>query len=418
MGDVYIIGIYATPVGKYLDVGFKELTRRAYMGALKDAGMENGNDIQFCYYSNTGGFLFDQYFLQGQVFTIPLKNEGLLPARVPVVNVEGGCASASVAVHNAWKDILSGQSNVVIAIGIEKLNHPDGLAVTLNGIAKTEDCEGREEWRSLLKNAAEAADTEIKFGPDRSIAMDFYALLAKEHMKKYGTTQEHIAHAASKNHKNSLGNPRAQYHFDLSVEDVMKDRVISWPLTRSMCSPIGDAAAAVILCSEDYFKSLPQHVRDRAVKIRASVFAGGVFLRQSQEDRASAAAAARAYKMAGVRPCDIDVIELHDATSIAEILIIEDLQLCRPGQGGGFTASGATKINGEVAVNASGGLVSRGHPVGATGIIMLNELALQLRGEAGANQVKDVELALQENGGGFVGMDVAVCSVMVLERAG
>ncbi|MBI5605000.1 MAG: thiolase family protein [Deltaproteobacteria bacterium] len=417
MRDVYIIGIYGTPVRKYMDIGFKELTRRAFMGAIEDAGMENGEDIQLCYFSNTGAFTFNQYYLQGQAFTIPLKNEGLLQARVPIFNVEGGCASGSIAVHNAWKDILSGQSEVTMAIGIEKMYHPDGIGVTLDAVAKAEDNEGSAEWRDLLQKAARAADSDIRFGPDRSIAMDFYALLAKEHMKKYGTTQTHIAHAASKNHKNSLNNPRAQYHFDMTVEDVLKDRMVSWPLTRAMCAPIGDAAAAAILCSGDYLRSIPSGVRERAVKIRASAFAGGVFHRQSLDDRASAAAAARAYQMAGIKPSDIDVVELHDATSIAEILIVEDLQLCRPGQGGPFTASGATRIDGDVAVNTSGGLVSRGHPVGATGIMMLNELSLQLRGEAGANQVKDVELALQENGGGFVGMDVAVCSVMILERA-
>ena len=420
MKNVYIIGIYATPAGKYVALSYKELTKRAYMGALQDAGMENGKDIQVCYYANTMSFLYEQYILQGQSFMLPLKNEGLLPQRVPIFNVEGGCATASIAVHSAWKDILSGQSDVTMAIGVEKMTHPKGkeqmAAIPGAGKAGT-DVEGWPEWKDLLINTAHDLGYEFLFGPSRNQNMDFYALLGREHMKKYGTTQEHFAHAASKNHKNSLGNPRSQYHFDMSVQDVLNDREISWPLTRSMCAPTGDAGAAAILCSEDYFKSLPKSVRERAVKIRASAMAGGAFKRQSQDDRASAAAISRAYEMAGVKPSDIDVVELHDATSVAEILIVEDLQLCKPGQGGPYTASGATKINGDVAVNASGGLVSRGHPIGATGIMMLNELAIQLRGEAGQIQVRDVELAIAENGGGLVGLDVAVCSVIILERA-
>jgi len=418
--NVYIIGIFAAPAGKYVDLSYKELTKRAYLGALRDAGMESGKDIQVCYYANTMSFLYEQYVLQGQSFMLPLKNEGLLPQRVPIFNVEGGCATASIAVHSAWKDILSGQSDVTMAIGVEKMTHPKGkeqmAAIPGAGKAGT-DVEGWPEWKDLLINTAHDLGYEFLFGPGRNVAMDFYAMLGREHMKKYGTTQEHFAHAASKNHKNSLGNPRSQYHFDMSVEDVLNDREISWPLTRSMCAPIGDAGAAAILSSEDYFKALPKSVRERAVKIRASAMTGGVFKRQSQDDRASAVAISRAYEMAGVKPSDIDVVELHDATSVAEILIVEDLQLCKPGQGGPYTASGATKINGDVAVNASGGLVSRGHPIGATGIMMLNELAIQLRGEAGQNQVKDVELALAENGGGVVGLDVAVCSVIILERA-
>jgi acetyl-CoA acetyltransferase len=255
------------------------------------------------------------------------------------------------------------------------------------------------------------------FSPERSIAMDFYALLAREHMNKYGTTQRHIASAASKNHRNGVTNPRSQYHFDMSVEDVLADREVSFPLTRSMCAPIGDGAAAAVLCSEKYLRSLPIAVQDRAIRIRASVFTGGSFRRLHQDDRASASAATEAYAMANIGPGDVDVVELHDATSMAELLIVEDLQLCKPGQSGPYTASGATEINGEVAVNPSGGLVARGHPIGATGIMMLNELAMQLRGEAGPNQVKNAGLAVQENGGGLIGLDVAVCSVMVLERA-
>jgi acetyl-CoA acetyltransferase len=142
---------------------------------------------------------------------------------------------------------------------------------------------------------------------------------------------------------------------------------------------------------------------------------GGVFHRQHQEDRVEKSVAKQAYKAAGISPKDVDLVELHDATSFAEVHVIEDLQLCKPGQGGAYTAEGATKIDGEVAVNPSGGLVARGHPIGATGIMMINELAIQLRGEAGVNQVKDARIALQENGGGLIGLDKAICAVTILE---
>jgi acetyl-CoA acetyltransferase len=418
MNDVYIIGIYSTPIGKYIDRGYRDLVRAAYMGALGDANMENGDAIDVCYFSNYMADFHGQNMCRGNNFCIPLIAEGLMRRNMPIFNVENGCASASVAVQQGWKDILSGQSEVVVAIGAEKMYHPEKTnQETLTHMARAEPREGYEDWVALLKSAAEEIGESFEFGPGRSVAMDFYALLAKEHMRQYGTTQEHIAHAAAKNHQNSRNNPRSQYHFDMSVADVMADREVSFPLTRAMCAPIGDAAAATVLCSGEHLKTLPVSVQERAIKIRAAAMAGGVFLRRDTGDRVMKVAASRAYSMAGLTAKDIDLVELHDATSFAEIHLIEDLQLCPEGMGGFYTAEGATAIDGEVAVNPSGGLVARGHPIGATGITMLNELAIQLRGEAGVNQVKDARIALQENGGGLIGMDNAVCSVMILEGA-
>lgn len=415
MSNVFILGIYAIPSRNYSDTSFKSLTRSALVGALNDAGMKNGEDIDFCYFSNFMADFWGQHAVRGQAFMSGLQAEGLIPKRMPIFNLEGGCASASLAVHSAWKDILSGQSQVALAIGVEKMCDPARPGQATAWLGKSEDVEGRDEWRALLNAAASKIGEKVEFGDGHSFVMDFYALLAKEHMKKYGTTQEQIAYAASKNHRNSLTNPRAFYHFDMSVTDVLNDREISWPLTRSMCSPVTDGAAAAILCSEEYLRKQPETVQRRAIKIRASAMAGGVVNRDHQDDRSTVVAASRAYRMAGVSPEQIDVVELHDASSFAEIHLVEDLQLCPPGEGGKFTASGATEIGGKVAVNPSGGLVARGHPIGATGLVMLNELAIQLRGEAGANQVKHAKLALQENGGGLIGLDFALCSVMILE---
>ena len=416
MEQVYILGIYGTPSGNYYDTTFKELVRSAYMGAINDCGMENGHDIEFCYFSNFMADFWGQNMLRGNNFMSRLPVEGVFPARVPIFNLEGGCASASLAFHSAFKDVASGQSEMALAIGVEKMCDPTRPGQAAQWLSKCEDVEGLDEWHAILKQAADKVGSSCEFGPDRSLAMDFYALLAKEHMAAYGTTARQIACAASKNHKNSLTNPRATYHYDMSVDDVLNDRMVTAPLTRSMCAPITDGAAAAVLCSEAYLRRMPGDVRQRAIRIRASAMAGGVLYRQHQDDRTPAEAARRAYRLAGLTPADIDVVELHDASSFAEIHLLEDLKFCPQGQGGPFTEAGHTAMGGRIPVNPSGGLVARGHPIGATGLMMLNELALQLRGEAGPNQVKDAKIAMQENGGGLIGLDVALCSVAILER--
>ena len=195
----------------------------------------------------------------------------------------------------------------------------------------------------------------------------------------------------------------------------MEDRLISWPLTRSMCAPIGDGAAAALLCSDEFLKELPSSVQSRAVKIRASTLTSGK-VRDYDEPSLSKVAADRAYAMAGVKPSDVDVAEVHDATSFCEIYQAEMLGFCPVGEGGPFVESGATSLGGQIPINTSGGLVSKGHPIGATGLSMIYELVNQLRGNAGPRQVKGARLALQENGGGLASLEEAVCSVVILEK--
>jgi acetyl-CoA acyltransferase len=245
--------------------------------------------------------------------------------------------------------------------------------------------------------------------------MDIYALWAKTHMKRYGTSERQIAHAAAKNHTNSVGNPRAQYRFAMDDDAVLADRMVVEPLTRAMCAPIGDAAAAALVCSSGFLRSLPEPARSRAVRVRGHAVAAGRMESSWEDERAAGRASRLAYAMAGLGPRDLDIVELHDATSFAEIHTVEDLGLCARGQGGPFTASGATERGGDIPVNPSGGLVSRGHPIGATGLIMLNELCLQLRGEAGEIQVPNARVGLAENGGGLIGNDFAACAVTILE---
>jgi len=417
MTDAYIIGSFSTRFQKWPDKSFKDLTREAYLGALADAGMENGDDIEFGWFGNCGMWLHnDQGSIRGQVCFTPLVNEGLFPARVPMVNVEGACATASMALHGAWKDILSGQTDVSIALGVEKIwipGEPEKIQRSFNAGIDNFD---PEEWQAYYRNAGEEAGKPFETGADRTVFMDTYAMQACYHMKKHGTTQRQIAAGAAKNHNYGALNPNAQYQFPMTVDQVMEDRPVSFPLTRSMCSPIGDGAAAAVVVSEDYYKGLPQAVKDRAVKIRANALSGGRY-KKLDEPSLSMTAAQKAYAHAGLKPADVQVAEVHDATSFCEVLQVEMMGFCDIGEGGRFIEAGETGPGGKVPVNTSGGLVSKGHPVGATGLSMIYELATQLRGEAGDRQVPDARIALAENGGGVIGFEEAACSVTILERA-
>ncbi len=417
MQDTYIIGAFSTPFEKMPEASFKDLTRDAYLGVLEDVGADVAQDIEQAWFGNCGMGTFGQGCIRGQVCFTPLVKEGLFPERVPVVNVEGACATASMAFHGAWKDILSGQSELSLAIGVEKTfvpNDPEKIQEIFDaGIDQFDP----DQWRDYYAAAGERADKP--FDPDNgngTVFMDTYAMQAAYHMKKYGTTQEQIAYGSSKNHHHGSLNPKAQYRFEVSVEKVMEDRPISYPLTRSMCAPIGDGAAAALICSQAYLAKLPQEVQDRAIKIRASVLTGGKY-RDLDEPGLSSVAAKKAYAQSGLTPDDIDIAEVHDATSFCEIYQCEMLGFCEEGKGGEYVASGATALGGARPINLSGGLVSKGHPVGATGLSMIDELTQQLRGEAGARQADNPRIALAENGGGVMGFDEAACSVIILEAS-
>lgn len=415
----YILGIGTTPIGRQPERSFTDLVREAVTNVLADSKVDPELLTQI-WFSNYMMDFWGQRACRGQEVVTPLAQEGLLPAGLPIINLEAGCASASVAFHEAWKHVLAGQDEVAIAIGTEKMNDPSRpTAEALEWIGSAAgNLDPSGYWAPYEELAAELGTT-FSVAKGGSFAMDCYALWAKEHMNAYGTTAEQIAASAAKNHTNAVDNPRAQYRFPLTIEQVLEDRMISDPLTRAMCAPTGDAAAAVIVCSESYLERQPSDVQERAVRIGGHALTGGrrgVRLTSGDENRAPVKASRKAYKMAGVGPQDLDLVELHDATSFAEIHLVEDFGLCEPGKGGPFTASGESARDGRIPVNPSGGLVSRGHPIGATGIFMLNEAVLQLRGEAGAIQLDNPRTALVENGGGIVGHDVAVCSVTILER--
>ena len=416
MSDVYLIGAFSSVFSKRSDDSVKDLTREAYRGVLSDAGLIDSNDIESCWFGNCGMWVEEQGSIRGQVCLTPLVREGLFPERVPVINVEGGCATASLALNGAWKDIAAGTVDMVLALGVEKTFYPNNPAQSVRLFEGGIDQYDKSEWQEYYVAAGKTVGKRFEPGSDRSIFMDTYAMQACHHMQRYGTTQAQIAAAAAKNHCHGALNPRAQYRFEMTVEDVLADREVSWPLTRAMCAPIGDGAAGALLVSARRLRDLPSAVRERAVRVVATSLSGGKY-RALEEPSLSRFAAQKAYRQAGLDPAAIDVAEVHDATSFCEIYQAEMLGFCDEGQGGVFIESGATRLDGVLPINTSGGLVSKGHPVGATGLSMIAELAEQLRGEAGERQVLGAHTALAENGGGVVGFDEAACSVVILQRA-
>lgn len=417
MDEVFIIGVSCTPFGKQPTSSFKDLTRQAYLSVLADAGLPDGDRIGQAWFGNCGMGSFGQRNIRGQVCFTPLVREGLFPARVPMINVEGGCATASMALHGAWKDILCGDVGMSLAIGVEKTFFEGDAARTLEIFEGGIDQLDPQDWRDYYRDAGERSGKP--FAPEASggtLFMDTYAMQAAWHMRHHGTTREQIAFGASKNHAMGARNPLAQYRFELTPQQVLEDREVSWPLTRAMCSPIGDGAAAALLCSARVLAELPAAVRERAVRVRASALSGGKY-RALDEPGLSQTAAHKAYAAAGIGPGDVDVAEVHDATSFCEIYQTEMLGFCDIGQGGPLVGSGATALGGRIPINLSGGLVSKGHPVGATGLSMIYELVAQLRGECGERQVAGADIALAENGGGVIGFDEAACAVTVLQRS-
>lgn len=409
--NVYIIGSAMIKFGKYLERSIKDLTGEALDLVLKDCGLEK-KDIEAAWFSNTGWGMSDfQHCIRGQV---ALSANGL--DKIPMTNVENACASASTALNGAWTAVKAGLYDCVLTIGAEKVYNNDRAQMMKGFMAGTDV----EFTTKLIEALKQQAREQAKAGEDKaekpekkkghSVFMDFYAYGAREHIKTYGTTQRQLAVIAAKAHNNSTLNPLAQYTFPQTVEEVLADYEVAWPLTRAMCSPVGDGAAAAVLCSEKFLKTLSGM---RPVRIRASVLRSGSW----QENDISLRAGKAAYEMAGLGPGDIQVAEVHDATAFGELHQTEQLGFCAVGEGGPFAESGATALNGKLPVNPSGGLISRGHPVGASGLAQIYELVTQLRKEAGKRQVGNTpRIALAENGGGTIGTGEAAMCIHILEK--
>ena len=419
-----MIGVGHIKFGKNYDKTIKSMTGESLGLALKDCELQK-KDIQAAWFSNSGwGGAEFQHCIRGQV---ALSANGL--DKIPIINVENACASGSTAFHSAWIAIKAGLYDCVLAIGTEKMYYqktPLGSPIKIKGIsgAMSGFISGTDVERTLKtidmmkkqiqKGNEEAAKKSGKEGTAKekphSVFMDFYAMGARQHMKTHGTTQKQIAIIAAKNHNNSTMNPLAQYTFPQTVEQVMEDYVVAYPLTRAMCAPIGDGSAAAILCSDSYLEKNLQ-LKERSVLAKGSILRSGSWKKDTICERAANAA----FEMTGLKREDIDVAEVHDATAYAELNTIELLGFCPIGKGGPFVESGATQLDGKIPVNPSGGLLARGHPIGASGLAQMYELVTQLRGEAGKRQVKDVKIALAHNGGGTIGTGEAALCIHILE---
>lgn len=412
MTPIYVVGVGMTRFGRHLDKDIKQLTRDAVGEAVSDAGCAR-RDIEVAFFGNSvQGYMEGQLFVRGQIALLPDGFEG-----IPIHNVENACATASTAFHLAVAQLRAGMADVALAVGVEKMystDKPKMLSVFDSGW----DIQTADANAEMLLRLGEGVDVPDGTTSERpySVFMDVYAAFGRQLMARYGITQRQVAAVSSKNHGHSVHNDRAQYRNAMSIDEVLRAPPITYPLTVPMCAPISDGAAALVLCTEPGRKKLAIGLK-RAVLVRATIMRSAT--RRDGHDlehHISRRAADAAYEASGVSPSDMSLAEVHDATAIGELIQSENLRLCPEGASGAFAESGATTIGGSIPINPSGGLESKGHPIGATGIGQIFELVQQLRHEAGPRQVADARFAIQENGGGLWGVEEAAAHVSILEK--
>lgn len=412
MTDIYIAGIAMTVFGRHPDRSLEDLAGEALGGALKDAGCQVG-DIEGAYYAGiTNGPLQGQYAIPGQVVLSRLGVEG-----VPVYNIDNGCAAGSSAFALAVQSLKAGSADVALAIGAEKMNVADKLMVLKLMEAGWDVGRADENYARLITMGEGVVPPEgSESDKPYSKFMAIYAALCRNHMAKYGTTQRQLAAVSAKNHQHSVHNPFSQFRKPFSIEEVLASPPITYPLTLPMCAPVSDGSAAAIVCTEEGLKRIGAD-RSRCIKVVASVVRSASSRTIDQpEQNLARLAANKAYDMAGLGPKDMDVAEVHDAAAMGEILQVENLGFVGIGEGGPAAERGDFTLGGRIPVNTSGGLESKGHPLGATGIGQLFELVTQLRGEAGERQVEGARHAIQENGGGMIGVEEAAVAVHILSK--
>lgn len=409
--NAIIAGAGMTAFGKFPNITLNDLAGEAIKAALADAGL-NLDDIQAAYMGNAAaGTITGQVCIPGEVV---LRSMGL--GGIPVINIENACATASTALNQAAAMVTAGLYDVVLAVGYEKLVHED-KAKTFSVFSGAVDVNDMARLNALIdqKMAAVGMRPDPATAASRSLFMDIYATEAIAHMQKYGTTQAQLAAVPAKNSKAGALNPRSQFRNVTTVEEVLAAREIVWPLTLPMCSPIGDGAAAVIIVS-------PKKARELGiaspVQITASHLQTSWDYPEGEESLVFHRAIAHIYEEVGLGPNDLDVVELHDASASSEILHTEYLGICPVGEGGRVIEAGLTGLggSGRTIVNPSGGLLRKGHPIGATGIAQVVELYEQLLGRSGARQVANARIGLAENGGGYINGDVAALCLTVLQR--
>jgi acetyl-CoA C-acetyltransferase len=383
MREVAVIGVGMTKWGELWEKSLRDIFVETALLALDDAGVDRIDSLLV-------GCMSSGIFV-GQEHLASLLADYLGQAPVPAARVESACCSGGLALRTGYMEVASGLADIVLVGGVEKMT----------------DLSGQEATYAL----GTAADQEYECYHGLTFP-GLYALIARAHMEKYGTTRKQLALVAVKNHHNGSMNPLAQYPFKVSVEAVLSSVLVADPLRILDCSPITDGAAALILCPVE----LARKTNKPIVKIVGSSQATDAIALSSRKDvtwlESTYQAAKKAYAMAGKKPEDIDVIEVHDCFTIAEICVMEALGLVEKGKGGRAVEQGLTSLEGKIPINTSGGLKAKGHPVGATGVAQAIEIVKQLRGEAGPRQVKGARVGLTQNMGGSGGSTV----VHIFER--
>ena len=379
MRDVAVVGIGMNDFGELWEKSLRTIWAESALAALSDAGVDSVDLI-------TIGCMSPGLFV-GQEHLASVLADELGMAGVPASRVESACASGGLALRTGFAEVASGLSDTVLVTGVEKMTDVDGADATY-ALGTAAD----QEWEGFHG---------ITFP-------GLYAMLAQVHMQRHGTTSEQMAAVAVKNHANGLLNPHAQYHMKVSIEDVLESTMVADPLHLFDCSPVTDGAAALVLTTVERAKEL---AGDRpVVKITGSGLATDTITLANREDLSELAAvrlaAERAYEMAGKKPEDLHVVEVHDCFTIAEIMATEAIGLFDPGYGATAVEDGLTSLQGKIPVNPSGGLKSKGHPVGATGVAQAAEIVTQLRGEAGQRQVEGATVGLAQNMGGSGGSSI------------
>jgi benzoylsuccinyl-CoA thiolase BbsB subunit len=377
--DVAVIGVGMTKFGRFPETSFEDLGREAITNAINDADIKP-KEIEFGYCGNVyGGMCMGQRVL---------KEIGI--AGIEIINVDNACASGSTALRGVWYAIATGLYDIGIAMGIEKLTHLPPATLVPPG----EDLQGEMGM----------------------VFPAYFAMIMRKYMETFGTTLEQVAKISVKNHHNGCLNPYSQFQKEVTGEEVLSSRMICDPITLLQCCPTSDGAAAAILCSSSLARRYTSHM----ITIAASVLRTGNFL-YTQEDFTfsdlTANVAKKAYEMANVGPEDIDLCELHDAFAINELLHYEELGFCSRGEGGILIEKGETEIGGKIPVNTSGGLLSKGHPLGATGVAQIAEIVWQLRGKAGKRQVKNPKVGLAHLVGGAVtDIENGACTIHIIKK--
>ena len=386
MREVAVIGIGMTKFGELWDKSFRQLIAEAGSKAILDAGIE-GKEIDGMY---VGSMSSGRFVGQEHVGALVADAAGFSHMHIPSTRVEGACASGGLAVRQGYLSIASGMNDIVVVGGMEKMNDVGGNDATAT-LATAAD----QEWEAFFGATFPA----------------LYAMIATRHMHKHGTTKEQLAQVAVKNHANGAKNPYAQYRREITLELAMNATTVAYPLGLLDCSPVTDGAASLILCTADKAKKYT----DKPIKIIGSGQGSDSLALHGRRDictlDATVHAAKTAYKQAGITSKDIDFAEVHDCFTIAEICAIEDLGFVKKGEGGKAIDNKITTLDGSLPVNTSGGLKSKGHPVGATGVAQMVEVIQQLRGEAEARQVKDAKIGLAHNVGG----SGATCVIHIME---